>query len=220
VEGWWEVDRASLSALSGDGPLQLDIQLEGAERLPFVYHAAIYLPGEFQPSSATSAHYLQFIDASGDPILRPQLNVGDRITLLARIESPPDQSAVMTWGLPAGLAIDREQLEELVATGRVGTADLDQQQLTLTFPARSSPATDSEASVEDDVVAAEHEVDRQQLRHDSSQSAAVRLELTATMPGTYTGHPGWVKLESSPRSQQWLAPLRIEIHREPEHDRN
>ncbi len=121
-------------------------------------------------------------------LAKPTVPQGESVTLVATVTNATDDAQPMTvavLGLPAGLQVRHDQLEELKTTRLIDHYETRPREVICywrTLPPR--------------------------------KTVELNLELIATLPGKYAGPPSRVYLYNTPAQNSWAKPVAIEIGRQ------
>jgi uncharacterized protein YfaS (alpha-2-macroglobulin family) len=121
-------------------------------------------------------------------LARSQVKAGGRLTLLAevanstRIEQP---LTIAVLGIPAGLEVQPEQLEQLRQAGAIDAYQIQPRQVVCGWRTMAA------------------------ARH-----VSVKLDLTATLPGEFRAPPSCVYLYQVGEDKCWVAPLSVKVEQE------
>ncbi len=121
---------------------------------------------------------------------KQEVAAGETVAMEAQLTNPTDKGQPMTiaiLGLPAGLEVRADQLDELKKAGVIDYYETRAREV-ICYWRSLAP----------------------------KKKVVVKLDLIAAIPGSYTGPSSRAYLYYTPEQKQWCDPLAIEISREAE----
>ena len=118
-------------------------------------------------------------------LAQPRVKAGETVTLRVEVTNVTDEdrpSVAAVIGIPGGLEFREEQIERLRQSGVIASYEIRPRELTCVWRVLAP-----------------------------GQQIPLQLELTAAVPGKYTGPASRVYSLSSPGVRQWTEPLAVEI---------